>query len=190
MRHGLPEGGSRYRGSRIDDPLSERGWAQMHAAVGNTMPWDRVVSSPLLRCSVFARELCEQHRLPLQLDDRLKEVGFGDWEGRSRAEIQACDASRYLAFYEDPVNQRPPGAEPLVDFFCRVSEILESLVANFPGQQVLVVAHAGVIRAAVAHALALDPAAAYRIQVDNAGLTRLCYGGGMFRLDFLNRVTV
>ncbi len=190
MRHGLPEGGSRYRGSRIDDPLSEVGWAQMRAAVGDTVPWDRVGSSPLLRCSDFARELCEQHDLPLRLDDCLKEVGFGDWEGRTRAEIQARDADRYFAFYEDPVNQRPSGAEPLMDFFGRVSEALESLVADFPGQHVLVVTHAGVIRAAVAHALVLDPAVAYRIQVNNAGLTRLCYECGIFRLDFLNRVTM
>jgi len=34
MRHGEPVGGRRYRG-QMDDPLSEKGWAQMRNAVGN-----------------------------------------------------------------------------------------------------------------------------------------------------------
>jgi alpha-ribazole phosphatase/probable phosphoglycerate mutase len=94
MRHGEPVGGRRYRG-QIDDPLSEKGWAQMHAAVGDAAPWTRIVSSPLLRCRAFAETLSDRHGLPLALDDRLKEVGFGDWEGKSAAEIEQ-DARRAL----------------------------------------------------------------------------------------------
>ncbi|MEW6253578.1 MAG: histidine phosphatase family protein, partial [Planctomycetota bacterium] len=56
MRHGEPVGGRRYRG-QVDDPLSEKGWAQMRAAVGEAAPWHHVVSSPLLRCREFAETL-------------------------------------------------------------------------------------------------------------------------------------
>ena len=98
MRHGEPVGGRRYRG-QIDDPLSEKGWAQMRAAVGELAPWDRIVSSPLLRCRAFAEALASAHGLPLTLDERLKEVGFGAWEGKTAAEIEE-DAPGTLARFK------------------------------------------------------------------------------------------
>jgi alpha-ribazole phosphatase len=57
MRHGEPVGGRKYRG-QLDDPLSEKGWEQMRAAVGEAWPWTRIVSSPLLRCSEGSRLWC------------------------------------------------------------------------------------------------------------------------------------
>jgi alpha-ribazole phosphatase/probable phosphoglycerate mutase len=190
IRHGEPEGGSRYRGNSIDDPLSEKGWSQMRTAVGNACPWQRVVSSPLLRCHAFAREFCQQNSLPLTTDDRLKEVGFGAWEGFTREQVQARDLAQYKAFYADPVNHRPPGAEPLADFFTRVSQAMGAIAADFSGQQILVVAHAGVIRAALARVLEVPEGAAYRVQVVNAGLTRICHGPDGFKLAFVNRESV
>jgi len=190
IRHGEPEGGNRFRGNSIDDVLSERGWAQMRSVVGDVCPWTQIVSSPLVRCHAFASELSQQHAVPLVVDDRLKEVGFGDWEGFTRAEIQARDLSGYQAFYADPVRDRPPGAEPLDVFFTRVSGALKTIVTDFAGQHVVVVAHAGVIRAVMAHVLDIPAVAAYRIQVVNAGLSRVCHESGCFRLVFLNRKRV
>jgi alpha-ribazole phosphatase len=187
MRHGEPQGGKRYRGSTIDDALSEKGWAQMYATVADACPWAHIISSPLLRCQAFANELSQRHGIPLSVDDRLKEVGFGDWEGFSRAQIQARDLAQYQAFYADPVNNRPPGAEPLDVFFARVSEALKTIASDFAGQHILVVAHAGVIRAVVAHVLDVPAHAAYRVQVINAGLSRFIGDASGFRLEFLNR---
>ena len=56
IRHGEPVGGRKYRG-QIDDPLSDKGWAQMREAVGDHRPWDVIISSSLSRCLDFAREL-------------------------------------------------------------------------------------------------------------------------------------
>lgn len=60
LRHGEPVGGRKYRG-QTDDALSETGWAQMRAAVDGHRPWDVIVSSTLLRCIEFARELAARH---------------------------------------------------------------------------------------------------------------------------------
>lgn len=187
IRHGEPRGGNRYRGNSIDDPLSEKGWAQMRTAVGDACPWTQIISSPLLRCHAFAKELSQQHQLPLTVDDRLKEIGFGDWEGFTRAEIQARDLAQYQAFYADPVGHRPPGAEPLDVFFRRVSQVMEMIARDFDGEQCLVVAHAGVIRGALAHVMNIPAEAAYRVQVTNAGLTRFVGGEEGFRLEYHNR---
>jgi len=188
IRHGKPSGSSTYRGHGIDDPLSEAGWQQMWVALNGHSAWDQIVSSPLRRCLDFAQELAARNDLPLHIDDRIKEVGFGDWEGRTREEIMTNDPEAYRAFYLDPVANRPVGAEPLGDFFHRVSEGYQSLIERFGGQNILVVSHAGVIRAVLAHVLDIPPAVAYRIKVDNAGISRISHNGVRGNLEFHNRL--
>ncbi|WP_456373099.1 histidine phosphatase family protein [Thiolapillus sp.] len=176
IRHGEPEGGRLYRGSRIDDPLSERGWQQMWQAVGDHCHWDQIVSSPLVRCHAFALALGKKHGLPVTLEQDFREVGFGLWEGRSPVEIQQHNAAEYAAFHTDPVHNRPPQAEDLLTFGQRVAQAFDNTAARFRDKQILVVAHAGVIRAVLGHVMQAPPAAWYRVKVDNAGLSR-------FRLD-------
>lgn len=183
MRHGEPAGGRRYRG-QIDDPLSEKGWAQMHAAVGEALPWTRIVSSPLVRCRAFAESLADSHGLPLALDDRLREVGFGAWEGKTAAEIEADAPDALARFKADPVNARPVGAEPLAEFHVRVAAALEDVLVRHEGQHVLLVGHAGVMRMALAWALHIPLEHAYRIEVATASLTRLRFDAGRASLIF------
>jgi alpha-ribazole phosphatase/probable phosphoglycerate mutase len=172
IRHGEPVGGQKYRG-QTDDPLSEKGWAQMRAAVAAHRPWQQIVSSPLSRCRVFAEELARRHDLPLELDERFKEIGFGAWEGRTAEELKRDDPDVVHRFWLDPVTHRPPGAEPLAKFQGRVIAAWEELVARQRGRHVLVVCHAGVVRMLVSHALGIPLERLFRIQVPNAGLTRL-----------------
>ena len=172
LRHGEPVGGRRYRG-QLDDVLSERGWEQMWRSVGERNDWQQIVTSPLQRCHAFAKALGERHDLPVQDDPRLAEVGFGDWEGKTRAELEALTPGQVSRFYQNPVNNRPPGAELLDEFVTRVTAGFNTLLTDYPGQRVLVVAHAGVIRAILSHVLSMPVTAMYRIQVANAGITRL-----------------
>ncbi|BAO45308.1 histidine phosphatase family protein [Thiolapillus brandeum] len=172
IRHGEPEGGRLYRGASIDDPLSDKGWRQMWQTVGEDNHWDCIVSSPLQRCHGFALALGEKHGLPVAIEKDFREVGFGSWEGRSPADIQQHCPGDYAAFYGDPVRNRPPGAEDLPDFGRRVARAFEATAQACPDQRVLVVAHAGVIRAALGHVMQAPPQAWYRVKVDNAGLSR------------------
>jgi alpha-ribazole phosphatase len=183
MRHGEPVGGRKYRG-QIDDPLSEKGWVQMRAAVGDAPPWTRIVSSPLARCSAFAETLAARHGLPLAFDDRLMEVGFGSWEGLTAAEIEADAPGTLARFKADPVKARPEGAEPLDAFHARVAAALDDLLARHVDQHVLVVGHAGVMRMALAWALRIPLEHAYRIEVATASITRLRFDAGRASLIF------
>ena len=91
MRHGEPMGGRRYRGNGVDDPLSPVGWTQMRHALGDSAPWDQIISSPMARCRLFASELAGRHGLPLAIEPGFIEVGMGAWEGRSHADIAASE---------------------------------------------------------------------------------------------------
>jgi len=171
MRHGEPVGGRRYRG-QIDDPLSEQGWDQMRNAVRGKSPWDNIVSSPLRRCREFAEELAGKLDVPLRIDERLREVGFGAWEGLTANELRASDPRIIARFYHDPVNNRPAGAEPLADFSARVTGAFSELLDD-GNRHTLMVVHAGVIRTIVVHLLEAPLAAVYRISVQTASLTRI-----------------
>lgn len=172
LRHGEPVGGRRYRG-QVDDALSEKGWAQMWNAVGVDPEWQQIVSSPLQRCGAFAASLAASLVLPVQLEPRFREVGFGDWEGKTRDELDRLDPGQIARFYQDPVNNRPPGAEPLDEFTGRVQAAFNEMLGRFTGQSVLVVAHAGVIRAILAYTLDMPFSSMYRISVPNAGISRI-----------------
>lgn len=173
LRHGEPEGGVRYRGGGVDDPLSERGWRQMWEALGGERPWTRVVSSPLRRCYDFAAEFAGRHGLPLEVDPRLREVGFGRWEGLRHEQARDADPAFYAAFYADPVNHRPPGAEPLEAFVARVHAGIRDLFERHRDERILVVCHMGTIRGAVSYALQPPLSALYRIHMPFAGRMRL-----------------
>ncbi|PLY15421.1 MAG: histidine phosphatase family protein [Sedimenticola sp.] len=172
LRHGTPEGGRRYRG-RQDDPLSEEGWQQMwHAASGET-PWSQVISSPLSRCRAFSEQLADKLSLPLTIDVRFQELGYGVWEGKSADQLKADDPDILKRFFYDPHTHRPPDAEPVVDFMQRVGEAYSEAVANHAGQHILIVAHACVIRAIIAKVLNAPPEAVFRMHVETAHLSRI-----------------
>ena len=172
MRHGEPQGGPCYRGHGVDDPLSEKGWEQMWQGVLSPMPWTQIVSSPMKRCREFGLALGEKYQIPVIVEENFKEVGFGSWEGRTRHQIKADNVAEYEAFYQDPVKNRPEGAEPLDVFGERVAQGLEKLITEYTGEHILVLAHAGVIRAAIGHVMRSPAQAWYRVKVENGALTR------------------
>jgi len=172
IRHGEPVGGRKYRG-QIDDPLSEKGWQQMRAAVADHRPWHRIYTSPLTRCSEFAHELAQRHDIPLHSDDRFKEIGFGAWEGKTAAELKSADPQMLQRFWHDPAAHQPLGAEPVQAFLNRVSQAWQDLLSRHPEEHILIVCHAGVIRASLLHLLGFPIEHLFRVQVSNAGITRI-----------------
>lgn len=144
LRHGETQGGACFRGS-TDDPLTPLGWQQMRAAASGK-PWTRIVASPLARCAAFAGELATRLAIPLELDERLREMHFGAWEGRTAAELMANDGDALARFWGDPAACPPPGAESLQAFQGRVLAAWRGLRQGASGGRVLLVAHGGVIR--------------------------------------------
>lgn len=187
IRHGEPVGGRKYRG-QIDDPLSDKGWQQMREAVADHRPWQQILTSPLLRCREFAEEVAQRHRLALHSDPRWMELGFGEWEGKTAAELRAVDPDILQRFWQDPITHRPAGAEPLAEFHARIGEAWQDLLTQFADQHTLVVCHAGVIRMSVLYLLGMPLQHLFRVQVGNASITRFAldrFDGQWFpRLQF------
>ncbi len=184
IRHGEPEGGPMYRGS-TDHPLSETGWQQMREATAAKQPWDCIVTSPLLRCSEFAHELAAQHDIPISVCDDLREVGFGEWEGKTATQLEQIDQEAFMAFYDDPIMNTPPGGEPMRDFELRVLTALQKIEHEHEGKHILIVAHGGVNRVVLSYVLSMPLSSMFRITVPYACVSRvLAYPSGYTQLLF------
>ena len=186
LRHGEPEGGSRYRGNRIDDPLTEKGWQQMWSGVGEKQTWDVIITSPLLRCFDFANKLAEQRNIPVVVDEQFKEIGFGVWEGKIKSELKIKREKEFNAFYADPVFNTPEGAEPVGDFFIRVASAFNNVRTQHTGKNILIIAHAGVIRAIVTHVINAPVECMYKLNVLPGHVSRINYTENKAALDRLN----
>lgn len=175
LRHGETELGGGLRGS-LDDALTDKGWAQMRAAVLERGPWDRLVSSPLQRCSRFAEALGTQLGLPVHLDKDLQELHFGRWEGQSAAALMETDAEALGLFWADPYSFTPPEGERVEDFSTRVLAAVGRLHASCAGQRILLISHAGVMRLLLARARGLPRAQLLNVEVGHGALFSLAVG--------------
>ncbi|AQW69545.1 MULTISPECIES: alpha-ribazole phosphatase family protein [Pseudomonas] len=174
LRHGETEQGG-LRGS-LDDALTEKGWAQMRAAVADAGPWQALVSSPLQRCGRFADELGARLGLPVQREPALQELHFGDWEGRTALQIMEHDAQALGQFWADPYGYTPPNGEPVQAFAQRVLTAIEGLYRQHAGKRVLLVTHGGVMRLLLARARGLPRAQLLQVEVGHGALVRLQVG--------------
>ncbi len=173
LRHGEVAGGRRFRGS-TDDPMTERGWVQMWAAVEKDGPhWDRIVASPLTRCAAFARAFGERFSIPHVLDTRFREMHFGAWEGCSAGELMVTDAQALVRFWENPAKHTPPGAEPLSCFEARVLDAWRGVIAEYAGEMVLLITHGGVIRVILRHVLHYPIKRMLQFEVGYAAMQRV-----------------
>jgi alpha-ribazole phosphatase len=176
LRHGETERGGGFRGS-LDDELTSEGWATLQAAVAGQGPWDAIVSSPLRRCAAFAEQLSASSGTLLSIMPGLRELHFGEWEGKTAAQLMENQAEALGRFWQDPFSYPPPGGEPLEAFIRRVEAAVEALRASHPGQRVLLVGHAGVIRLLLAQARGLPAVGLLQVEVAHGALHRLILDG-------------
>ena len=172
LRHGACEGGEIFRGS-TDVPLTETGWQQMRDTVAAHSGWQRVVCSPLQRCRRFAEYLAEREALPLEICDPLRELHFGDWEGRRIVDVQSEHGASLRSFWSNPTHFTPPNGEPMVQFRERVVRATDEILERHRGQHLLLIAHGAVIRQLLCEWLQMPMTAFSNIAVPYAGLSRI-----------------
>jgi len=112
---------------------------------------DAVYSSDLARARETAEIVAARLGLDIRLDPRLRERGFGSWEGLTGHEIEERDADA-LARWRAGEGPGAHDAEPFDAFAERMRRFLDDVLQRHPGERVLVIAHGGSIR--VIHALA------------------------------------
>jgi broad specificity phosphatase PhoE len=133
-----------------------------------------VYASPLERARRTAEIAVAGSGVPLTLMDDLRELSLGDWEGCTVDEIRTQPGDPYTRWIRDPVLCLPPGGEPLADVQARVLRSVGRIAAaHGNGDDVLIVAHGGVISALLAHWLGLPLSSIWRLAVANCSLTEI-----------------
>jgi broad specificity phosphatase PhoE len=169
VRHGQTDlnRGGRLQG-RLDAPLSDLGKLQA-AALGHgfaSEPVTRVLSSPLQRACDTGRAIATEHDLEVEIDERLIELDYGDWDGRALGDVPA---ESWAAWRVDP-DFAPPGGERLSDVSARVRAFC---VEHLSVDLVIAVSHVSPIKAAVCIALQVDERVTWRMQLDVAAVSRI-----------------
>ncbi|PTY08132.1 alpha-ribazole phosphatase [Opitutaceae bacterium EW11] len=142
VRHTHIEGNAGLCYGRCDLPLAKTFDAEAHA-VALKLPFvpETIWSSPASRCVRLAERLGKGRKV--STDPRLAELHFGEWEGRPWEELRGPAVDAWM---NDPWRARPPGGETVPEMLERVRAFRDHLLDR-PEKHVVLVTHAGVIRA-------------------------------------------
>jgi probable phosphoglycerate mutase len=138
----------RFQG-QLDIPLDEVGEAQAGRLAGllARVPVAAVVSSDLSRAAATARIVAQECGVALALDERLREIYLGDWQGISADEAELRYPHEHAA-WQAGEDVRRGGGETYAEVAVRAVAAVEAVVAEAPGEGlILVVTHGGTIRA-------------------------------------------
>jgi len=143
--------------------------------------FDAVYASPLQRCTKLARAL---NLGEMQVDDRLKELHFGDWE------MQPWDSiprEMFDVWAHDYAHLSPPNGESFTQLYDRSKLFTEEVSNRLRGKNVAVVTHGGVIRAMLADALNMPLKGLFRLVIDHGSVTQITLSDPVPRIHFVNR---
>ncbi len=179
VRHAAAEGDGRFQG-QLDVPLTDGGRGQLCCLVEklSRYPIQDIYTSDLKRARETAAAVGKKRRLSVKSRAEFREMGFGEWQGRSWEEIE----KRFPQLASEWMNRFPrlqiPGAERFAHFRKRVEGAFQRIVAGHRRQCVLVVTHAGVIRTFLAEALSMKERDMFRLPQDPGGVNVVDYLNG------------
>jgi alpha-ribazole phosphatase len=172
VRHCEPDESARGRCyGTLDVGLSPAGHEEAEALVERlrALAFDAVWSSPRLRARQTAEPVASARGIRLQSDDDLRELDFGELEGRTYEEIAATRPELYEAWMSEPTSVRFPGGESYADLQARAVAALDRIQAGC--ESALVVTHGGIVRAALAAWLRLPDESVFRLDQRYGGIT-------------------
>lgn len=145
-----------------------------------------VVSSDLIRSitTADALEMPGHRRLPHRHD--LRELHFGDWDGKHFSEVSDMHPDLSRAYWETPGDVAPPGGESWNAAADRVRRAVDELNARHPAAHIIAVAHFGVILTQVQRAMGVTVNAAMAHKIDNLSVTELHHDAGTWQARRIN----
>ena len=187
LRHGELEGGVKYRGC-VDDPLTTAGRASMeHIWERLQNDIDLVISSPLERCQQPARDWAEAAGIPCEIDPRVAEMHYGEWEGLTSEEIMARYPGMLEKWRVNPEAVQVPGGESAEQLRDRVAAFWSEICEQHDEKHLLVVAHSGSLRMLLAHILDAPIISTRHLQMPYGCWSRVIHHNGSSQLMFHNR---
>ncbi len=168
IRHTTPDvpTGTCYGQTDLDvNGTFEREADEIKATIGDFKP-EAIYSSPLIRCSKLAEKLFPGQTI--QLDDRLKEMSFGQWEKKLWQNIPKDELDTWA---NDFMQHAPPEGESFNRFIQRIDEFnIEYLKRN---DRAVVVTHSGVIRSFLMQHLHIPSDKIFNLQLNYGAVIKI-----------------
>lgn len=178
MRHGKTDWNELHKlQGHTDIPLNEKGRLMAKAAHDEYMDVhiDFCFASPLIRARETAEIFLQGRDIPIEIDDRLKEMCFGEYEGTENSfQIPDCPIN---VIFEDPAayKQSISGSETFEELFARVDSFLSEKVMPEvnSGKDVLIVGHGALNSAIITRVKKLPISEFWSNGLDQCKLLRL-----------------
>jgi len=158
-RHGQTEYSreNRFCGD-LDPPLTDVGreMAEALAASYASVAWKAIFTSDRQRTVATARPLAERVGVPIREERNLREIAYGEWEGKSQEEMAARFPEKFRYWAEDPASRGTPGGETAFQQPARAWPVVEHIRAQYRDGNVLVVTHKATARILICALLNLD----------------------------------
>lgn len=161
----------------MDIPLNDTGRRQaerMALALADE-PITAIYASDLARAWETAQYLGRALGLEVRREKGLRERGFGDFEGKTFAEIEALLPDQSMRWRKRDPEFAPAGGESLLDLRSRVVTTAERLAAAHPGELIAMVGHGGVMDVLYRAATRLDIQAPRTWVLGNTAINRLLW---------------
>lgn len=162
----------------LDIPLNERGrWQAQRVAraLAARDPLHAIYSSDLQRAHETARAIADATGAPLATHSGLRERGFGVFEGKTFVEIETTWPEESERWRKRDPHWAPQGGESLLQVRERITRTLHELAMRHPGEQIVLVAHGGVLDQLYRAATGQELQAPRTWQLGNTAVNRLLW---------------
>ncbi|GEA93557.1 fructose 2,6-bisphosphatase [Pediococcus damnosus] len=152
---------------------------------------DQLIVSPLTRAKDTANLLNAGRHLPVEVDDRLLEISYGDWDGQYDTDLKAKYQKYFIpgsnAVY--PEYYKVAHGEQFTDVEKRVADFTDEIQEKYPNQKIIIVTHGFTVRSFAQNAVkATDPLAfkepqncsVTKIEIESGDQQALYYYGRVF----------
>ena len=159
IRHGQTEFSreNRFCGTS-DPPLTADGqaMADAFAQAYATVTWDAIYTSPMLRARQTADALARSIGAQPIIEDGLKEIAYGEWEGLTVDAVKARWPEAYAYWADDVASRGTPGGETAFHVAARAMRAVEAIRTRHESGNVLLVSHKATLRIITCALLGLD----------------------------------
>ncbi len=136
-----------------DSELTENG-RENARALGNRLVdinFSSIYSSPSKRTLDTAKIIRNNKNTPIILEDKLKEIHMGDWEGETHQTLSEKYPAAYTSFWETPHLYESKSGENFTDLFNRAAEAVNRIITENTSGRVLMVTHSVIIKCLFAY---------------------------------------
>ncbi|GBC88976.1 Putative phosphoserine phosphatase 2 [bacterium HR13] len=174
---------------RLDSDLTPLGFVQARLLAREFLKKkvDIIYSSPQRRAYKTALTISDMLGTQLVVDERLREMSFGEYEGKHFWSMLEAHKDVFLNWLSNPVKHPLPTQESMEEFEKRVRSFLEDVKSNHY-QNMLIVAHGGTLHAIVCLLTGIGLENLWNIHMDNTAITEIHMEGEKSTVVYLNKL--